>query len=325
MDTQQENENEEPNFKRRSYRRRTIKGRKEHKHTLLANHRHHHHHKNNSINIPFVLPPTLPSSWIVKTTTQVLVHHLLYARGLIPLTVQQLYQETEAEQKRVRSSFPPSLRRKITQTKARLDAWQALWSSMEFCLEDCPIVLITLGPSFSRPREYYVLDAKGLANQRHHHQQQQSRLPSSHVLARRLLPKLVEQDASELPSRNASSYQLFVSVCIPSSESLERLWQEQQPKLLLSSTSPPSSLSSSPSLFPTTLLRRQGFRLFKAMAALKPNQRMVRIQLQQRQEQQHTNANATTLSNNNNNNSVFDETEECHWISLSTSIKGFRF
>jgi hypothetical protein len=51
---------------------------------------------------------------------------------------------------------------------------------------------------------------------------------SSHTLARRLIPKLIQSD-TELPSQISSSYQLWVTVVAVDSNALRALWRQQPP------------------------------------------------------------------------------------------------
>jgi hypothetical protein len=272
--------------------------------------------------IPFGLPPSLPTRWILQTSTQGLVHYLLYARGLIPLSVGQLYQEDAS----ISSS---SQRRKISQNKARLETWQDEWEALSSTILDhCSYILISLGPSWSRTREYYVLDATGLEIVVCHYETTMntltttptsdatsstkviSRTPTPHALARRLLPKLVEEDAtsaaSDLPSRTAGSYQMWVSVW---TDSLEPFWQLPQP-------------------LQDMMIRRVGFQLPNHYTSNlnnnnKPNrhqrQQMIRIELSQNSASTKQRRTVVNDEANNNNNNMG------HWISLHTSVKGFRF
>lgn len=236
--------------------------------------------------VPFVIPRSLPLNWVLSTTITVLIDHLLYARGLIPLSIGQLNDEQKGNDETSKSA---SIRRKVSQCQSRLTSLKTIWNNAtenSFFVE-CKYVLLSIGPSFSRSKEFFLIDATKM--NAIDQTTTAGKLPSPHALARRLLPKVMECNLP-LPSRSACSYQLWVSVYI-SSETLEKVWNSNARTTM------------------QTWVRRPGFQLSKLIQ--KPNQRVVNIQL-------------TRDSQNTINPQLPNNLNGGHWLSLPTSIKGFR-
>jgi hypothetical protein len=360
--------------RRPSYRRRTVQGRRRH-HGSTTSGVKTNPTTNNTIVVPLPLPPTdtvlLRNDWILSNVTTVLVHYVLYSRGLWPLTVPQLSQELNKTTTPSPSLPlpPPSLRRKLRQAHQRLDAWTAAWDSITPLLPHCPYILLSLGPSFARTRESYLLDATmytsntttttatGTDPSSSAATPTASAAPPTprpnlhHALARRLLPKLIEADV-ELPSRAAPSYQLWVSVFLLDSSS--------------SSTSSATTTQASAQQHPATTttnhnhdpdanhdlwIRRPGFVLPSGSTTASTTTsttrrtatapRLVTIPLLfQQQQQQPTQPQTHPPNDNHNNNdqtplappspqrSLLDQASAVssagHWMTLRTSIKGFR-
>eukprot|EP00980_Cylindrotheca_fusiformis_P028960 scaffold22680_cov107-Cylindrotheca_fusiformis.AAC.29 len=238
------------------------------------------------LSIGFPVPASLPTSWVLSTSTKVLVEHLLYARGLIPLSVMQLNHQYEND---VLKS--PSIRRKVCQCRSRLESWNREWKEVDDDIfAHCSYILLSVGPSFSRAREFYVLNATNLEVNKT--LQMPKQLPSPHALARRMLPRLVESDV-ELPSRVAPSYQIWVSIYVKQ-KALE-------------------SLFASKTKWTPEWIQRPGFQL-PTGETIKANQRLVEIRLSNSTNNQRTASNASTVA---------DKCDGC-WISIPTSTKGFR-
>ena len=258
--------------------------------------------------IPFAIPPSLPAWWILQHSTQVLVHHLLYARGLIPMSVLQLQQQHQQQDP---PKIKPSLRRKINRICSSLDDFQNdLQSLNRKWLQKCSMVLISIGPSWSRTREYYLLDATGLLSLDDADFNNVSTSPL--VLARKLVPRLVENDV-ELPCRIAPSFQLLVSL----------FWTQEVYDKLTSQDVNDSSMWNQ-----ERKIRRPGFQVLPHFEPsedtrnshtmsrnLAKKQRLVRIELSQSFNKKQTAAQSSHVE--------IDETTG-HWFSMGTSIKGFR-
>jgi hypothetical protein len=220
------------------------------------------------------------------------------------MTVDQLKDETTAN-----NELSASTRRNIAKTRSSLQSLERVILELTF---DCHYVLISLGPSFSRARELYVLDVRQLSLLLEPQEESSSTTKttttatSPHALARRLIPKLIQCD-TELPSKISSSYQLWVTVAVDSNV-LKALWQQQQQ---------PQE--------PPQWIRRPGFSF--PTNHLKANQRMVRIDFQQQGGGQHKDEDQAAqqhYSSNTVSSLPSSAANMIHWISMSTSIKGFR-
>lgn len=235
------------------------------------------------VSICFPIPPALPTSWVLSTSTKVLVEHLLYARGLIPVTVMELNRQYEND-----VLNKSSIRRKVSQCRSSLASWNREWSAVDDRLFDsCSLVLLSLGPSFSRTREFYLLNAEKLSSP---NTMDAPKLPSPHALARRLLPRVVEHDLL-LPSRVAASYQIWVSIYVKQ-EALEHLWTCKNETT-------------------TNWVQRASFQP-PTEKTMKANERLVEISM--------------TNTGNHGIGSPRTIAKGCKgsWISVPTSIKGFR-
>jgi hypothetical protein len=117
------------------------------------------------------------------------------------MSVAQMKQSMDQQQQ------SPSLKRKINQCLRKRHSFHDEWNTLQETLEKFPYVLISLGSSFSRAKEYYRIQNYNNSKEI----EILKKLPSPLALARRLLPKIIESDSS-LPSRLAPSFQLWVSV-----------------------------------------------------------------------------------------------------------------
>lgn len=153
---------------------------------------------NEPIVIPFPVPPILTTSWLIKMVPIVLAQHLVYARGMWPMSVPQLLllqqqQQDKSNQesnqnrfgsesrkiennKRQRlnrtSRINPSLRRKQQRATDQInrlsDEWAGYVDGMatdykEEQRDKLPkFLLILLGSSYTRGREMYLLDFQSL-------------------------------------------------------------------------------------------------------------------------------------------------------------------
>ncbi|KAL3939307.1 MAG: hypothetical protein SGBAC_005949 [Bacillariaceae sp.] len=237
--------------------------------------------------IQLPIKSNVPLGWILSSATQILVDHLLFSRGLIPLSVAQLKDEKQEEVLKSRSQ-----RRKVTQCRSRLESWRLDWSQIDIrILENCLCIVISLGPSFLRSKELYVLNVAEARNSSEH---PTSKLPPVHALARRLLPRVLESD-TKLPRRSAPSFQLSVSLCV------EALALEV-------------ALNDESNEMSNLFIRRPGYKL-PTEKTKQPSQRVTYINI---------------LNADSSNEAAVKTTETvrvadvAHWVSLRSSIKGFR-
>jgi hypothetical protein len=328
--------------------------------------------------ISFPIPPSVPSDWLIRTTPLILVKYLLYTRGLIPMTVEQLFSCVSGEVHATNiagtstSSPTPSLRRKIerccSQIHQLFHEWPSLESSWNMLHRQYPVdgpkerpfevqdqhpafVLISLGPSFTQSRELYLLDLQawewhpppGPSLDHNSHT-----LPSHHVsvddncgsirmegmLARRLISSLMMQDdcpTNTLPSKSSPSFRLWLTVaydrehrCQGSSSPVERgadgigrcttinhppdldgILPEfiHRPRLPL--------MSSSETTLRATPIRPQNVVSIQLIRKTH-HQRQYKIEVDQEQQLE----NATSILEPTSSRLI--------WMSLPTSIKGFR-
>ena len=180
------------------------------------------------LNVTLTIPPhvrdKLPLKWIVGTCTKSLLMHTLYARGVCPLlaseTIRVYRQYEETKQKAT------PMERKFIKFGASLSRLLEEWSLLCSCA-NVQRALITLGPSWSRPREFYILDF-GCCCDNHdtiENEIMEPGLKHEHALSRRLTRVLLDgisnhKDASCLshPSPHGSSYMVHLSVWIQHQE-----------------------------------------------------------------------------------------------------------
>jgi hypothetical protein len=243
------------------------------------------------------LPLALPKGWVVQVSMRVLWSHLLYTRGLLPLPVHQMLTPQT-------TTVSAAVKRKLSQTSASLDRLDSEYKMLGGTFPDIQSVLISLGPSFSRAKECYLIDASELehpADALQAFKLDEQKLAKNEIsLSRRLLRQLMEVEMEDCTCHKlASSYQLFVSFRVPS-ETATRLFEqghdEQSNRFII----------------------RHGFQC--------PPKRVYRhVKVQLSRETRETPGLPSPLSSQSaegdHDHSTANDT--C-WISLRTSIKGFR-
>jgi len=173
---------------------------------------------------PLQVPTALPKVWICHTAVSTLVDYLIYTRGLFPLTVAELLEPMERTTPPTglpySSSSSRTMQRKVKFARDQrikfIEAWNS--DSTSGLLEQASCVLITIGPSYGRGAESYLLDLRGLRKEASAGLHQDiPPTPPSNVLARKLLSKIVETPLS-LPRSNSPSFRLFVSLLVMSQD-----------------------------------------------------------------------------------------------------------
>jgi hypothetical protein len=165
------------------------------------------------------VPTTLSKLSIGQTAVPILVDYLVYTRGLFPLTVAELSeQHTECTTPTMGLPYSTSSRTMQRKLKSAYDqrtkfmeAWNS--ASTSGLLQQSSCALITIGPSYGRGVESYLLDLRELQTQ----SSPATTPPPPNVLARKLLSKIVEAHLS-LPRSNSASFRLFVSLLVKSQE-----------------------------------------------------------------------------------------------------------
>lgn len=184
------------------------------------------------LTIPLHVRDKLPIKWIVCTCTKSLLMHTLYSRGVCPLLASEtirLHQQHERSNKRA-----TSMERKFIKFGASLSHLLQEWSLLCSCA-NIKRTLITLGPSWSRSREFYILDFDDCCDETNNdaiqHEIMDPDIKQEHALSRRLTRVLLDgisnNDVSGLShsSPHGSSYMVHLSVWIQQQES-ERLFEE---------------------------------------------------------------------------------------------------
>lgn len=248
-----------------------------------------------TLSIPQHVREKVSRDWIIRISTKALLLHLLYARGICPSPATEalrLYQESNAKAN-------PVLR-KLVKFGASLQKLLDEWTILS-CLIEIQQVIVTLGPSWSRHKEIHVLDFCGVGKD-DDGEMTESCLGQEHALSRHLVRALLngisDQDGAEEclahPSPVGSSYQAHVSVWIThevAHEFFEKSRENQSPRQTLSQS----------------LIVRQDY--YTTQQASKRTQPHIVT----------TKISSATIANGHE-----WKEEEGIWISLPTSIKGFR-
>lgn len=278
---------------------------------------------------PLFIPLQLDKVWIVKTATSVLVDHLLFTRGLFPITVAELLTQknnegnsalmtTEAPSTSFSSS---STRRKLRQAQNQWQQFTQAWTSSKSSsfIRRASYILITLGPSFGRGRESYLVEIRELASSSKRHLKP---LPPSAVLARRLLPRVMESDASaELPS-SAASLRLFVSLWLQKDE-LEGYWREVNEGS--SADDSRTFGTTSTSWIPRTgRVLPKTAELHSLSVSKRPKKRLVSMALKPKTEASTSSTVMETHESDDDILSLGGVESDGQWFTLPQVIKGFR-
>jgi hypothetical protein len=290
------------------------------------------HERKNSI-INFQVPSTIPSIWLIQNSVTILIKYLVYSRGLLPMTVEQLHStccknnsnETIVP-KSTEATLSPSLRRKIRQSYEQIcrlfDEWKSVGGGWSSATEMPSFVLISIGPSFSQSRELYVLDIQSLlmtttpANGEIGATDTPSGSKLESTLARRLLSTLLNDDKNsplqELPSKSSPSFRLWICLGI--------LTKKEQQNRPMGDSHPldhlPSWCITRPNGCPQPPRKRHHSRKQRSSSNV-----VVYINIQKKEKN-----NDDKTSNNDvflRHHDVF-KSDQITWVSLPTCLKGFR-
>jgi hypothetical protein len=189
------------------------------------------------------LPPALPSGLVNHVSASALWNHLLYARGLVPMPVYQILEKDEAT---TIDPFSRAIKRKLSQTKKSLEQLGRDWKMVDFLCPHMHNVLLSLGPSWSRIKESYVIHAAEFLCLDHldtcQNQPSTGRTtappsPDHHTknrltLSRLLLRELMQLEAAHCDcNRLSASFQIFVSFWI-STTTAAKLFESNDNSLL---------------------------------------------------------------------------------------------
>jgi len=96
--------------------------------------------------VPSTFRATVSRDWIIRLSTEALWKHLLYSRGVVALPIHQILVEQS------------SMDRKMKRVRDALLTLSADWKLIAHSSLDIRYVLLQLGPSWTRPKEIYLID-----------------------------------------------------------------------------------------------------------------------------------------------------------------------
>ena len=180
------------------------------------------------VDIPFLIPDSFRSRFckrsIVAACTKSMISHLSYMRGVLPSPPSVLLQAPNESDSTRRDA-------KMRRAAKCRESLMALWRDLDGIFgsrygEGIEAVLITLGTSWQRPRENFLINAKHLGNDKTDTIHSQMTARDEHTLSRRLIAQFMTgtqqgenerfTDCISHTSAGASSFKVFVSVCISS-------------------------------------------------------------------------------------------------------------
>jgi hypothetical protein len=315
--------------------------------------------------VSFTAPSSIPNDFLTNICVRALIKHILYARGLLPMTVDNLLVDNDAT-KRFQSpvetpkipyqfSKSSSLRQQRNsrnQIHRLLSEWILMGTflkcfetqpnSGETTIPDLPklaFILISIGPSFTRCHELYLVDVQKMGaedeiskrNESNNIFNQERRRQMEVTLTQRLLATLLnhgESPLQELPAPTSSSFRLWVTIGVwdaftykeenrllspfpTTSQRMNEFW-----KLLHSSST--HERVQTESFAP--LIERRGVPMVRQSPSSSTRPR--------RRKQNHHICIQLRRSTENTRNRVDDHlhctSERLSWFSLPTSVKGFR-
>ncbi|KAG7343361.1 hypothetical protein IV203_021306 [Nitzschia inconspicua] len=307
--------------------------------------------------IPFQVPVSIPTDWLIHTSVVNLMKHLLYARGLFPMTMDQLLLDPEANdtttttsnatspfhnstRRSWSSSNSSSLRRSMRKAREQVQRLTTEWNSWHKMMisngESCnghaqqlAFVLISIGPSYTQSRELYVLDVQGLVGDVRTEAIMDGRVEGT--LTRRLLGTLLNHDKSplqDLPGQNSPSYRMWISFGIRSLSIIRTETGNMPSSMMLHQMDEnccPSICSSTidgcnvRNLF-APLIGRRSF----PIRAASQRSGCVCIRLNRPPNSRISNGNDSASTGQTENEHLHPSSDSIAWFSLPTSIKGFR-
>lgn len=262
------------------------------------------------------VPISLSKLWISQTSVSILVDYLLYTRELFPLTVAELTANLNST---VGPYSSPPVQRKLNSANAQRQRFFQHWNSHSTSrlIQRASCAMITIGPSYGRGTESYLMDIRGLQTE---NSGSQENSPPSHVLARKLLPKIAEANLSLNPSSSASS-RIFVSLWL-SHEQAQLHWSETS---TAESTSDIESTLWIPRLgraLPTLEELRQ------RVAGRNPRQRLVALSIRHGIGSDEVHGGTGTSFESMADEGILDSFNaplcQGQWVYLPQAIKGFR-
>jgi hypothetical protein len=143
--------------------------------------------------VTFSAPSSIPKDLLMYTTVVALIKHLLYVRGLLPMSIDQLFADdidgeatkglhgsVETSNNPYQSFTSPPLRRKQRKARSEIHRLLSEWSLMgaflsngyetQLCSGDQAVpespklafIALSVGPSYTQCHELYLLDVKSI-------------------------------------------------------------------------------------------------------------------------------------------------------------------
>lgn len=253
-----------------------------------------------TLSIPQHVQEKISREWIIRVSAKALLLHTLYSRGVCPAPANETLRAAHENSDGTRRMNP--IERKFIKfggcLQRLLDEWTLLCS-----LVHVDRVLITLGPSWSRQRELFILDFS--VDDFAKDQKTEPGLGQEHALSRRLVRALLNgitdqtesaNDVKSLahPSPSGSSYMVHLSV-----------WISHQTADSLFAKSVNDDVSSPLQKLLQSLILRPNY----SVTTGKRTQPLVTV--------------TAKVTSSDRTESDWNE-EDGVWISLPTSLKGFR-
>jgi hypothetical protein len=313
--------------------------------------------------IPFPVPNSIPTDWLVQTSVAILVKHLLYTRGLFPMTVDQLISQNVDTARlsshpadisiNVSPSPSPSVRRTMRKAQDQVQRLLAEWSSLQLRmlkstqeLQQLAFILISIGPSYSQSKELFMLDIQELNKLKNgdalvnhsgsclcEHQTQALEA----TLTRRLLGKMMSYEDSplqEMPAKSSSSFRMFLTVGIshrPEAETIKtrnhsNLTPAQQRVNTFREVQTLSSVESNDNVFSYPLIERVGFyRNSRLSSSHRGRARCGQTAVCVNfQRPPPAVADDDSVKFIRSSDNLLPTSEQLSWLSIPPSIKGFR-
>lgn len=263
-----------------------------------------------TLSIPQHVQENLTREWIVRISTRALLLHTLYARGVCPTPAVETLRSFEEYNGTKRRTNP--MDRKVFKFGGALHGLLEEWTLL--CgLLDVERVLITLGPSWSRQKERHILDFGGLSKDDFSKEAttvtSDPGLGQEHALSRRLSRALLNGIASDNDDDAANAFPTFSCPSPTGSSYIVHLsmWITREAANVLFSKSLGGDFNVQTLL--QSLILRPDFTTTAQNAS--------------KRKQPHV---VTAWVSSSNSNGISDDWKEENgvWLTLPTSLKGFR-
>lgn len=300
-----------------------------------------------TLSVDFCIPTSFRSKvsrdWILRVSTQALWKHVVYSRGLLPMTVDQILLHESDGNVKEHSRRPCSMQRqtarKLSKVRSSLEQFMADCNDV-FSSLDIHYVLLQIGSSWARPKEAYLLDFNRL-NQSDT-STNDSMTTEAYTLSTRLVRQFVtaeclvdsELSAKELlaSTRRSTSDRLYATFGVRD-QSFERLFpnksssgtQEQSPAESSNVNVGEGLVLFDDQALLHKLILRRDFAVADFLSERKRHtmQRLAHIRVQERDTAREA---ASDPSSDSNNDMPWQDlsNDNVVWLSLRSTINGFR-